>query len=208
MKLIRAIHSILKNNTSPINKGNGCNYIFIHINKTGGTSIDKSLGISVKKHLTAKQIIDIVGEKKWKESFKFTFVRNPWDKVVSHYKYRVKTNQTNLKEKNISFAEWVKKTYGKNKDSLYYDNPQMFYQQTDWLKDNNGKIDIDFIGKFENMNNDFKYIQKKIKIFNNLPHLNKTVPTNYKDFYTEKELIDIINDAFKEDIKLFNYTFE
>ena len=68
-------------------------FIFIHINKTGGTSIEKALGLE-KDHLTASEKKTAIGKQKWKKIYSFAFVRNPWDKVVSHYHHRVKMNIT------------------------------------------------------------------------------------------------------------------
>lgn len=208
MILMNRISNLLNFNTyKPIHYSPNGAYIFIHINKTGGTSIDKSLGIKIKKHLTAKQVIDIVGRSKWDMAYKFAFVINPWDKVVSHYKYRIKTNQSLMKEKSIEFADWIRVTYGKDKDPFYYDIPQMFFQQVEWLKNNQNEIDIDFIGRFENIAEDFNKIQQKLKLFSPLPHLNKTITTDYHEFYKNQESIDIISNAFKDDINYFNYKF-
>lgn len=191
----------------PLRKGNRKDFIFIHINKTAGTSISKAIGLQDKNHLTSKEVIDQIGEKKYAEAYKFAVVRNPWSKVVSHYKYRVKTNQSNLNDENISFNDWVKVTYGKNKDPRYYNNPKMFLPQVDWLKDYNEKISVDKIIKFEDLNNEFKKIAKEIGITNSLPHLNPTKKEDYKSFYNT-ESIEIIKDWFKEDINLFNYRFD
>ena len=142
----RAYHQVFPPDMSPLRNGEGCEYIFVHINKTGGTSIAKAIGLPKKNHLTAKEIIDIVGQTKWDKAFKFTFVRNPWAKVVSHYLYRIKTNQTSMSDKNISFSDWVKVTYGECKDPLFYDIPKMFQPQVEWLINKHGKIDIDRSG--------------------------------------------------------------
>ena len=60
------------------------NYIFIHINKTGGTSIERALGGKFQ-HKTAREKIAELGEAVWQAKFTFAFVRNPWDKMVSQY---------------------------------------------------------------------------------------------------------------------------
>lgn len=190
----------------PIHKGKNMDYIFIHINKTAGTSINKIIGKPYRKHLTAKQIIDQIGKNKWQKAYKFTVVRNPWDKVVSHYKYRLKTNQSNIKNDGLSFKEWVLFTYGENKDPKYYNKPQMFLPQVEWLKDYHGKINIDKIVKFENLKEGISEVFSLLGIDEQLPHLNKTNKTNYKDFY-DQETKKIIADWFQEDIKLFDYFF-
>ncbi|MEA1988675.1 MAG: sulfotransferase family 2 domain-containing protein, partial [Pseudomonadota bacterium] len=73
-------------------------FVFIHIGKTGGTSVEKILNIP-HEHKIALDKMQEIGIDKWNSKLKFAIVRNPWDKVVSHYHYRVKTNQTQLRDK-------------------------------------------------------------------------------------------------------------
>ena len=63
--------------------------IFVHIPKTGGTSIKKSLGITNRSLGYHKRANDIKKEipDKWKNYFKFSVVRNPYDRVYSIYSY-------------------------------------------------------------------------------------------------------------------------
>ena len=68
-------------------------FIFIHIPRTGGSSIERALGHRdwwsihpPSKHLTT-HIAKKIYAKYWKDYFKFTFVRNPWDRMVSLLKY-------------------------------------------------------------------------------------------------------------------------
>jgi chondroitin 4-sulfotransferase 11 len=196
----------LFNSNSPIIKSRENDFIFIHINKTAGTSILNSLNIRKKQHLEAKEIIAKIGIEKWNNCYKFSIVRNPWDKVVSHYNYRVKTNQCLMNEKKISFKNWVSLTYGLNKDPFYYDNIKMFQSQSDWLKDNLGHINIDRIGKFENLVNDFKIIQQDLGLRGALEHKNKGVEKDYRKMY-DNNTYEIVKQWFKEDIERFKYSF-
>ena len=82
-------------------------FVFIHINKTGGSSVERALKIPFG-HETALEKIARMGRTQWDRRFSFTVIRNPWDKVVSHYHFRVQTNQTNLADNPIQFNEWVK----------------------------------------------------------------------------------------------------
>lgn len=196
---------LIKDYDSPVRKGKKKDFIFIHINKTGGTSIAKAIGLPIKQHYSVKDVIVKVGEEKLDEVYTFSVVRNPWTKVVSHYKYRVKTNQTAMAEIPISFKDWVKLTYGKDKDPFYYDKPLMFAPQLEWLKDFDGNIKADKIIKFDSLNAEFKNIAKSIGINPELPHLNATKKVDYKDFYDTKT-IDIIGEWFEEDIEKFGFS--
>jgi len=61
-------------------------WIFVHVQKTGGNSVRTALGADIfdpYKHFFARELRDIHGEAIWESCFKFTFVRNPWDRLVS-----------------------------------------------------------------------------------------------------------------------------
>ena len=192
----------------PLRKGK-VDFVFIHINKTAGVSITRAIGLPYnRQHLTAKEVIKIIGKEQWEKAYKFTIVRNPWDKVVSHYKYKIKINQANLKDNPISFSEWVKKTYGIHKDIVYYNNPRWFMPQIDWLLDDKEELNIDFVGRFENLTTDFQIIADKIGVDSELPHLNasSSIRPNYKEFYDE-ETKEIVQEFFQKDIEIFQYYF-
>ena len=191
---------------SPLRQGKNGPYVFIHINKTAGTSIGNAIGLPVKHHQTAREIIAKIGRDKWNTAYKFTLVRNPWDKVVSHYQYRRKRNKTEVATRNVSFSEWVKKTYGPDKDPFFYNNPKAFQPQVEWLKDDQGRIAIDFIGKFESINDDFDQIKSIIGIEAELPHLNASKRAGYQSYYDD-ETRQIVARWFHEDIEAFGYSF-
>ena len=164
--------------------------IFIHIIKTGGTSIEKVLGMR-KLHKKASYHRKMVGIKRWNNYFKFSFVRNPWDKMVSQYHYN-----SHLFVKNKTFEEYIKWWDLGNKISTF---PPLnsFYLD----------LDLDFIGRFENLQNDFDFVCKQIGMPpTRLPHLNKSRHKRYIDYYS-KETAEIVRRRFREDIRLFGYKF-
>lgn len=191
---------------SPLRHGRHRPFIFIHINKTAGTSIGKAIGLPVKDHLTAKEIIAKIGKDKWNSAYKFTFVRNPWDKVVSHYEYRRKKDKTRMATRNIAFKDWVKMTYGETKNPVYYDNPKSFQAQVEWLKDDEDRLSIDYFGKFESINEDFNHVKQIVGIDAELPHLNASRRVDYRSYYDD-ETREIIARWFHEDISYFAYSY-
>lgn len=206
-KLQKFYYLISKQKPTPVFQVGRRNVIFIHINKTGGTSINDALNVPVKNHLTAREIIDEVGEEAYLKAYKFTVVRNPWSKVVSHYKYRVKTGQTGLKNNPLPFREWVKRTYGPEKDPALYHPPKMFQPQSDWLKDFSGEIKVDRLLKFERLSEDFEELAAELGIDKSLPHLNKTKKSDFRTYY-DSETAEIIAGWFREDIERFGYEFQ
>jgi len=111
-----------------------------------------------------------------------------------------------MKTKPVDFNSWVKKCYGDEKVFFYYHRQIQFTDQLTWLKDEQNNIVVDFVGKFENIDNDFEYIRKKLNLNEGLPHLNKTQKLCYQDQYNQ-ETVAIIAKAFEADINFFNYTF-
>lgn len=181
------------------------NFVFIHINKTAGRSIGKSLGLPFE-HKTTKRKIEELGRAEWDKRFTFTFVRNPWDRAVSLYHFRVKTNQTNLKTDNVSFEDWVKLCF-LDQDPYYYNTHKMFMPQLDWLTDQADQPAIDFIGKFENLNQDFDEICDRIGRVSTLEHLHRSKRKSYRDYYNE-ETVEVIRTFYQKDINFFDYSFE
>ncbi len=180
-------------------------YVFIHINKTGGSSIEKALAIR-HEHKTASEKRDELGEWLWKTKFSFAIVRNPWDKVVSHYHFRVMTNQTNLVNNDVDFGTWVRLAYGEQ-DSSYFDNAKMFLPQLNWLTDADGKMLVNYVGRFESLEEEFKIICQKInKEGCTLPHIKKSNRKDYRQYYSD-DTARIIGEHFRKDIDYFGYEF-
>ena len=198
---------------SPLRKGGRRDYIFIHINKTGGTSIIDITGKPFRKHMTAKEVIAVVGQKKWDAAYKFAVVRNPWDKMVSHYKHNIKTKPKTMRQvgssagEYISFNDWLECTLGEVKNKKFFNRAQHFLPQVEWLRDNSGNICMDKILRFESLSTDFSSVADELGFNKDLPHLNSTERTSYQNFYNtnSKKLVEKI---FKDDIVLFGYQFE
>ena len=179
--------------------------VFVHINKTGRTSIEQALGLRFQ-HKTARELRDELGKRNWDRQFSFAFVRNPWDKVASHYRYRVKTNQTGMGTNPIAFTDWVRIAYGQ-KNPKYYDQPKMFMPQVDWISDERGQIIVDFVGRFERLSEDFRTVCEKLGREAELPHLKETVRADYRKLYDD-ESAQIVRQWFAKDIEAFHYRFE
>lgn len=179
-------------------------YVFIHINKTAGSSIARALGLT-GEHKTALQKKRELGERAWTERFSFTVVRNPWDKVVSHYSYRVRTNQTGLGVEPLPFEEWVRLAY-RDRDPRYCDDPRMFMPQWEWIADESGQMMVDFVGRFENLQEDFARISERIGKHASLPHVKKSDRGGYRDYY-DAGTRSIVADVFREDVERFGYAF-
>lgn len=179
-------------------------FVFIHINKTGGTSVAHALRIPFE-HRTALEKRAELGPKRWSRRFKFAFVRNPWDKVVSHYSYRTRTNQMQMGAQPVDFNDWVRLSYGEQRPT-YYDKPRMFMPQLRWLCDAHGELLVDFVGRFEQIEHDFHAICQCLGRTASLPHLKPSPREDYRSYYAPDTLA-IVAEWFADDIERFGYRF-
>ncbi len=179
-------------------------FAFVHINKTGGSSIERALRIPFR-HETALEQIERLGPEHWKRRLTFTVVRNPWDKVVSQYHYRSRLNRLSPDEREVSFDKWVHRTFGAQ-DSKYFNVPRMFMPQTAWITDHDGTILVDRVCRFERLHDDFHAICRELGINAQLPHLKSSRHRPYRDYYSPS-LRRIVEEWFRPDLEQFGYEF-
>ena len=140
--------------------------------------------------------------------FKFCFVRNPWDKMVSWYFYMRKVR---YKDCPKTFKDWVCGTtnnlpFSPN-SSTRYGHIESEFHILPHITDRNGKVFLDFIGRFENIENDMSRICKEIGLKNaTLPHHNKSKHKKYWEHYDD-ETREAVAKKFAKDIKYFDYEF-
>ena len=206
--------------TNNLDNGHFDDFLFIHIAKTAGVSINNSLGIHGRMHLTAEEFRKTLGDDKFQQLFKFAIVRNPWDRAVSQYSHLWSTMHADFP----SFNDWVKIVYGevipnayKNRDKFFtfkYKNNTIeglvkpYMPQLDWLRDNNGKMLVNFVGRHENLQDDFNTICDKIGIARRiLPHNNASKREgDYRSYYDKKSK-KLVGDFFQKEIKKFSYKY-
>lgn len=195
--------------------------IFIHIQRTGGNSISAALGETPwasNKHLTALELRDRCDREVWDTYFKFSFVRNPWDRLVSWwslieghraaYESGATFNnfQTFILSRAREFEQFVNEC---DQEIIDVDGKKSIYKnQLDYLTDEHGRLLVDFVGRFENIQNDFSFVtQKMLGRALVLPRSNYTVHNHYSKYY-DFALRDIVAARFGRDIEEFGYTFE
>ena len=204
-------------------------FIFIHITKCAGSSIthalvpelgenDIVLGVTpegeklsalwretkgIHKHSKAKEVKEFLEPEIWNNYFKFTFVRNPWDMLVSTYHWWLKTSWddqegTGQKIKALkNFEEYLSSPYRRRESC------------TDFVFDDDGQIIVDFVGKQETIYKDFAYICGRVGLPNlKLPRRNASEHKEYFQYYTTQENIDMVSEWFTQDIENFKYFFK
>jgi hypothetical protein len=205
--------------------------VFIHIPKNGGSYISEILtkyygfktyylqrpdhkffcmgkDKSVDKHenkihgtlmyyKTSKYINRIMNmnDNKWNNYYIFTFIRDPYDRIVSGWNY--------CNKYKIPFEKYLNINMSTNS----YDYWHVFMSQSRHIINNKGKININYIAKFENMEYDLKIILNNIGILN-IIHTpfkkNSKKHDDYKSYYINDSL-EKVNIIMKEDFENFHY---
>lgn len=193
------------------------NVLFIHNPKTAGTSMREVL---IKRpgatelfttygswHLTSRELMYKVHNKKFHEAWKFVFVRNPWEWFVSMYENsRVNQNRVHRLTHN-GFAMFVHKII-----------EGRYFQQEKFIEF------VDFIGRYENLQEDWERVCEKLGRDNHLPHLNRSrqdasdgffqrirdyfkPPEPYYRSYYNHSTKNKVLDYNRQIIERFNYTY-
>jgi len=185
--------------------------IYIHIPKAAGISINKALFDNYGGgHKTVRVYKRIFGPAVYKEYFTFTFVRNPYSRLLSAYRFLKnggfsETDRTwaiqNLSEYS-SFDDFIKLWI--DEESIWSLNH--FKPQYSFVCDVSLTPEVDFIGKVESIEEDFEKVCSILNIPNKLEIRNKgkTDNTNWEHFYSDYS-IDKITDIYSRDFELFQY---
>ena len=75
-----------------------------------------------------------------------------------------------------------------------------------FICDSNGKLLVNYLGRFETLNDDIQAISNQINFNIDIKHFNKSTHDNYRNIYDE-EMKTIVETLYEEDIHLFNYKF-
>ena len=145
-------------------------YVFIHINKCGGTSVESALGIPVKIHDTARLRRLKLGRRRWEAAFTFALVRHPYSRMISFHKYRSRYNQTGLRDDPVELNDWIRAVF-RDRDPRYHDNPKMFASCFDWLSDGEEVI-VEYVARLEEIDAHWPVIQARTGRTVSLPRRN------------------------------------
>ena len=217
----------------PISHNHKC--IFIHVPKCAGTSIEYALEMHGDKtdiglkpyinqkydfdhlfgaglqHLTIQEIRSIVSPKIFNSYFKFAFVRNPWDRLVSYitwnHRNKNKDNWNNMETVELSQHMFdIEIANILSKGDLEIDQNHHLKEQWKYICDDGGTLQVDYVGKYEDLLPDWNSVCNELKINKPLEIRMKSnhKPFNYYFDYSTREKIEKI---YLKDIDFFNYKF-
>jgi hypothetical protein len=203
-------------------------FLFVHVWKAAGTSIRESLrpfGHDPSKtpanrflracrlgwtwpaskskvfdsHISARELRDRLPRGVFRKFFKFGFVRNPWELLVSRYHYILQT-PTHPRHSVVaslgSFPAYLQWLTQNNKR-----------QQADFLVDERACLLVDFVGRFERIDTDFREVCRQIGISAELKSLNLSRHADYRTYY-DRRSIQLVAEHFRDDVERFEYAFD
>lgn len=204
---IRLRHG-LRYSTGP----NGC--IFIHIPKAAGLSISTALfGRVGPGHLSMHDYEQAYTQCELSRFYKFTFVRNPWDRLASAFYFLkaggITAQDARFASRNLaafdSFESFVLEWLTEENVSRYWH----FIPQTNYFCDGNGRSLVDFIGHYETLDADFTQVCDRLGVYRSLPHVNRTQQRgeDYRSLFTPA-MRSVVAGVYARDICLLGYDFE
>lgn len=220
--------------------------LFVHVPKTAGQSVEqffmnrlgldwdadrekvllgdnanRDCGTEKLAHLSASEYVDcgFLEREEFDRLFKFAFVRNPFERLVSEYRYRNYFQHR-------SFSDFV---LNRMPAPGWDDKYRHVMPQYEMLHDREGRLLVDFVGRFETLQQDFDEVCKRLGITDSaLPHRNPSNKKsrnlkrrvrnalfrngeNHKRYYTEfydARTKDAVERIYRKDIEAFEYRFD
>jgi len=204
-------------------------FLFIHVDKAAGSSIQHALqpfaprrldsrlrrrliwlgstnrffnlyrALEFPEHITALAVKKCLPPDLYSRLFKFAFVRNPWDRLVSRYSYLLRSAD-HPRHKFVKdmggFDEYLEWEIRRGKMSQHH---YVCGTRGEWL--------VDFIGYYERLQEDFLKVCVRLKVEARLRQANSSSHRDYKTYYTSATREQVAR-HFQRDIELFGYEFD
>lgn len=178
-------------------------HIFIHVPRCAGTSMENLPWVGGSGHASLKQFYDMGSDGKGhifdKSYFKWAFVRNPYTRIISSF-YRIVYANILMEESfdRTSFSAFIDSVTEDQVNRLWMLQPQHVVLTTP------PEIDFDFIGRFENLYNDFTLVCYYLGTPNVLGHFSGSGCNDWEAHYNTVNR-DKINSLYKEDFLRYDY---
>jgi hypothetical protein len=183
-------------------------FVFIHVQRTGGTSLTNALKESLGRahkdypqHWNAQTAAANILEK-YKGYYCFGFTRNPWERIFSWYALIYANDSKSLAEERLRFEAFLQLD-----EATDFTQNLFHYNTLDYFTNKEGALIADKIYEYKNINDDIKSLFDRFNLpLSEIPNMNTGAKKNHKDFYTQKSY-NLIAQKCKKDIQYFNYSF-
>lgn len=184
--------------------------IFIHVPKAAGTSIALTLFNSPSRHVPWTEYYR-ANPGKFRRYFKFSFVRNPWDRLVSTYFFLARGGMDTADARWASqalpaysgFGDFVRRWVDEQNVQTWVH----FVPQHQFVCDTSGALMMDFLGRMESIETDFEHVAAKLGCTEELKKVNTGNQEHYSHYYDD-ETREIVRRVYRRDIELFGYDYE
>lgn len=185
--------------------------IFVHIPKCAGSSLAQ--GLLGQRNIGHIPIYwhQLASPERFDSYFKFAFVRNPWDRLVSAYLY---LQRGGAARRDRDWSRMVQRFAGFEQFVEQWLSPEnarrslLFLPQHEFIRDRFGLPGVDFIGRFENLAKDFASVAACLAVPARLPEINRSADRSpYQDYYSEASR-ERVAEVYAGDIQWFGYRFD
>ena len=210
-------------------------FLFVHIAKTGGTSVRAALnplrwrdplyylawpchrlshltghrlGTKFPRHARIVAASEMLPEEYFASLFKFAFVRNPWDLQVSSF-HHIRRERPHVMEGIDDFETFLKWKLDPQRPYQFHVDTSI-QLQSDYLVDLHGRVLVDFMGRYERLAEDFATVCERIGTPHlQLPHKRKATDRkeDYRSYYSD-ETAEMVAQHFSRDIEILGYGFD
>jgi len=154
------------------------------------------------QHLLARQIRQEVGAMSFRSFFKFTVVRNPFDRAVSQFFYMQRRPDLRAfigMDGDASFSEYL--TLIRSRRHVQWE------PQCSFIYDDDGALLLDFVGRFETLEADLGRVFDRLGIApSGLPHANATDRVPYREYHTPDSRTQV-EEFYDDDLRRLGYVF-
>ena len=149
-------------------------------------------------HITVDQIRPHLDEEVWRDYFKFGFVRNPFDRFVSTCFF--------LNRSKPNFAAIAPSFMKERITRTRFQQRVLVRPQSLQLCDRDGNSPLDFVGRYEDLQQSYDSICERIGIPNSeLGRKNTSGHSDYADYYQDDELRQLVANFYAQDLRTFSY---
>lgn len=181
-------------------------FVFAHVPKTGGISVRAALEdfadgqAAARRDTTHETLPDLMlREPRLASYFKFAFVRNPWDRMVSFHAYARSSLKPTLPEMQCTdFGQMLRLL---DQSAVWLERLYVMQPQCGFVRG------ADFVGRFETLESDFLRVCASLNIRPALSRKNSSDHGAYGAYYDAWGR-DFVARRYAQDIEEFGYAFE